>query len=101
MKLPLDSIAVVEGPLYEQRHWEDGSPSLLFDYYIEAGANDAIYTHHHSFRTKGEADALAALIKAAGEIDPQHWVEAQAWDGYRDEWTPEEEQQHAEFHGYA
>lgn len=63
---------VSEGDLYEVPS-EDG-PKVVFDYYIDAEAEDGrLYRHKQTFYEGYSAELLAKKINKFGEIDVDLW----------------------------
>ena len=101
MKHEIELATIVEGPLYESRHWEDGSLSYLFDYYIVADLADGrVVTHHRAFRNKVAAERFLERVAESPYADDSHWSEGSPWEGYDQPWSYADEKAHAEFNQY-
>ena len=73
MKVAIENAYVSEGNAYEIAT-EDGI-GAAWDYYVDVEANNTRYRHKLSFSSGYDAEILLSKVEAAGEINPEYWVE--------------------------
>ena len=68
------------GPLFEERHREDGSPIIRCNYQAVVTIDGAEYAHFKAFRWQSECEELCAKINARGVVDLALWAVVEPYD---------------------
>ena len=68
------------GPLFEERHWEDGSVIVRCVYQAVTTIDGVEYAHFKAFRWSADCEALCDAINLRGTINLDHWVAVEPYD---------------------
>lgn len=79
---------VVEGPLYEERHWETGEISHRYNCQVGVTVGGVNYVHPHSFRWKSDAEVFAAKVTARHVVDLSLWAEVDEPESFEERYQP-------------